>query len=140
MLWARVLADAVVVIHVAYVSFVVFGLAAIIFGLVFRWRWVRNFWFRTIHLAMIGIVVLESLAGIACPLTTWEKSLRTLGGQAAVEGDFIASWMHRLIFFRADPWVFTLLYCLFGAAVVLTFVLGPPRRPGLVCRPQTSTE
>jgi hypothetical protein len=140
MLWARVLANIVVAIHVAYVSFVVFGLAIIVVGLVLRWGWVRNFWFRTVHLAMIGIVVLESLAGIACPLTTWEKSLRTIGGQASAEGDFIASWMHRLIFFRADPWVFTSLYCLFGAAVVLTFVLGPPRRPGLVGRPEMSAE
>jgi hypothetical protein len=26
--------------------------------------------------------------------------------------------------------VFTLAYCLFGLAVLLTFVLAPPRRPG----------
>jgi hypothetical protein len=129
MLWARVLADVIVVFHAAYVGFVVFGLVAILVGLVFRWGWVRNFWFRIIHLAMIGVVTLESLAGIACPLTTWEKSLRTLGGQESHEGGFIAFWMHRLIFFHAEPWVFTLLYCLFGAAVGLAFLLGPPRRP-----------
>ena len=70
---------------------------AILVGLVFRWGWVRNFWFRIIHLAMIGVVTLESLAGIACPLTTWEQSLRTLGGQESHEGGFIAFWMHRLI-------------------------------------------
>ena len=46
MLWARVLADLIVVLHAAYVSFVVFGLAAILLGVVFRWRWVRNVWFR----------------------------------------------------------------------------------------------
>ena len=129
MLWPRVLADIIVVLHVAYVSFVVFGMVAIIAGLVLRWGWVRNFWFRAIHLGMIAVVTLEALAGIACPLTTWEKSLRTLGGQAASEGDFVASWMHRLIFFQAEPWVFTLVYCLFGAAVVLTFLLGAPRWP-----------
>jgi hypothetical protein len=128
--WPRVLADIIVVLHVAYVAFVVLGMGAIVVGLVFRWGWVRNFWFRVIHLAMIAVVTLESLAGIACPLTTWEKSLRTLGGQKASEGDFVASWMHRLIFFQAEPWVFTVLYCLFGAAVALTFLLGPPRWPG----------
>jgi hypothetical protein len=36
MLWARVLADLTVVFHAAYVSFVVFGLAAILLGVVFR--------------------------------------------------------------------------------------------------------
>jgi hypothetical protein len=38
--------------------------------------------------------------------------------------------MHRLIFLQADPWVFTVVYCLFGAAVALTFLLGRPRWPG----------
>ena len=129
MRWPRILADAIVVFHAAYVAFVVLGMAAIVVGLIFRWRWVRNFWFRVTHLAMIGVVTLESLAGIACPLTTWEKALRTLGGQESSQGDFIASWMHRLIFFQAEPWVFSLVYCLFGAAVALTFLLGPPRWP-----------
>jgi hypothetical protein len=130
MLWPRILADVIVVLHVAYVAFVVLGMVAIVVGLIFHWAWVRNFWFRVIHLAMIAVVSLESLAGIACPLTTWENALRTLGGQKASKGEFVASWMHRLIFFHAEPWVFTLVYCLFGAAVALTFLLGAPRWPG----------
>ena len=64
MLWARVLADLIVVLHATYVSFVVFGLVAILLGIVFRWSWVRNIWFRSIHLIAIAIVVGESLAGI----------------------------------------------------------------------------
>jgi hypothetical protein len=131
MSWAQVLADAVVVCHVAYVSFVVFGLVAIVLGLVFRRPWARNFWFRAVHLAMILVVAAEALAGIPCPLTVWERDLRTLAGQQVHAGDFIGYWAHRLIFFQAPPWVFTVGYCLFASAVVLTFVLGPPRRPGV---------
>ena len=73
-----------------------------------------NFWFRVIHLGMIGVVVAESLAGITCPLTDWEKQLRRLGGQAGYAGDFIGHWMHRLIFFHAEPWVFTAGYVALG--------------------------
>ncbi len=62
MLWARMLADLIVVTHAAYVCFVVFGLAAVLVGVVLRWKWVRNPWFRGIHLAAIGIVVAEALA------------------------------------------------------------------------------
>lgn len=127
--WARVLADAIVVVHVAYVGFVVLGLAAILVGLALRWGWVRNFWFRIAHLAAIGFVTLEALTGLDCPLTTWEKSLRVRGGQEAYAGDFLARWAHHLIFFRAEPWVFTLAYCLFGGGVALAFIFGPPRRP-----------
>jgi len=128
MLWARRLADLIVVFHATYVGFVVFGLVAILLGIVFRWTWIRNIWFRTIHLVAIAIVVGESLVGIPCPLTVWEAQLRRMAGQTVYAGDFIGNWAHRLIFFRADPWVFTLIYLLFGMAVFATFVLAPPRR------------
>lgn len=128
MFWTRVLADLIVVVHATYVGFVVFGLGAILLGIVFRWSWVRNIWFRALHLIAIGIVVSESLLGIPCPLTVWEAQLRKTSGQVAYAGDFIGHWAHQLIFFRADPWVFTLIYTLFGLAVLVAFFLAPPRR------------
>jgi hypothetical protein len=131
MVWSRVLADVLVIIHMAYFSFIVFGLAAILLGVVFHWRWVRNIWFRTIHLIAMGIVVAEALAGIQCPLTVWEKQLRLLAGQATYAGDFLGHWAHRFIFhFQAAPWVFTTLHVTFGLAVLATFVLAPPKRGG----------
>lgn len=123
MLWARLLADMIVVLHATYVSFVVFGLAAILLGIAFRWSWIRNIWFRSIHLLMICIVVGESLMGVPCPLTVWEAQLRKMAGQTAYTGDFLGYWAHQLIFFRADPWVFTLIYSLFGLAVLVAFFL-----------------
>jgi hypothetical protein len=124
------LADMTVVVHAAYVSFVVFGLALILIGVARGWSWIRNPWFRAIHLLAIGIVVGESLAGIPCPLTVWEGQLREIAGQASYHGDFIGHWVHKLIFYRAAPWVFTLMYVLFGLAVLAAFVLAPPRFPG----------
>ena len=128
--WSRILADLIVVFHASYVAFVVMGLAAILVGTIFRWNWIRNVSFRIIHLAMIGIVVCEAITGIPCPLTVWEKWLRVQGGQASYPGDFLGYWAHRFIFFLAEPWVFTLLYTLFGLAVLAAFVLAPPRWPG----------
>ena len=130
MLWSRVLADVIVIVHVAYFSFIVFGLPAILLGVVFRWGWVRNIWFRSIHLVAIGIVVAEALAGIKCPLTVWEKQLRVMAGQASYAGDFLGHWAHQLIFYRADPRVYTALHVMFGMAVLAAFVLAPPRRGG----------
>jgi hypothetical protein len=127
MLRARILADLIVIFHATYVAFVVFGLVAILAGIVFRWGWVRNIWFRVIHLTMIAIVVGEALAGVPCPLTIWEKQLRTQAGQTSYPGDFLGYWAHRLLFYRAEPWVFTLIYLLFGLAVLAAFVLAPPR-------------
>ena len=127
MLWRRLLADLVVVAHAAYFSFVVLGLVAILAGIAFRWKWVRNPWFRWIHISMIGIVVAEALAGIPCPLTVWERQLRAGAGQVAYAGDFIGYWTHRLLFFRFEPWVFTVVYTAFGLAVLAAFILAPPR-------------
>jgi hypothetical protein len=127
--WAKLLADLIVVFHATYVSFVVFGLVLILLGVAFRWRWVRNIWFRSLHLAAIGIVVLEALIGMTCPLTDWEQRLRSMTGERSYSGDFIGYWAHRLIFYQAPPWVFTVLYISFGLAVLAAFVLAPPRWP-----------
>jgi Protein of Unknown function (DUF2784) len=127
MLWRRLLADLVVVAHAAYFSFVVLGLVAILAGIAFRWNWVRNPWFRWIHLSMIGIVVAEVFARVPCPLTVWERQLREGAGQVAYAGDFIGYWTHRLLFFRAEPWVINVAHTVFGLAVLAAFILAPPR-------------
>jgi hypothetical protein len=128
--WRQILADLIVVIHAAYVGFVVLGLLAILIGVAFGWKWVRNPWFRWIHISMIGIVIAEGLAGIPCPLTVWEGQLRKGAGQVAYAGDFIEFWIHRFMFYRAERWVFTVVYTIFGLAVLAAFILAPPRRRG----------
>jgi hypothetical protein len=129
MLWSRLLADLIVVVHASYFSFVVLGMVAILLGIAFRWGWVRNFWFRLAHLAAIGFVVFEAAIGMVCPLTAWESRLREAAGQEGYPGDFIGYWAHQLIYFRAEPWVITLAQVLFGLAVLAAFVLAPPRWP-----------
>ena len=122
----RLLADLTVLVHFAYVMVVVLGLLATLLGGLLGWRWVRNRWFRGIHLAMILIVVLESWAGVKCPLTTWERQLRTRSGQETYQGDFIANWVHDALFVEAEPWMFTLCYSLFGGLVLLSLFLVAP--------------
>ena len=125
----RWLADTVVVVHAAYVGFVIAGLLAVLAGAFLRWRWVRNFWFRAIHFLLIAVVVVESLFEIECPLTTWEDGLRSLAGEEVTQGTFIGRWAHDVLYYEAPPWVFTVAYCVFGALVVLALVLVPPKWP-----------
>lgn len=128
-LFYRIAADLIVIAHTAYVAFVVLSLALILVGIACKWNWIHNFKFRIIHLSMIGIVVAETWCGLLCPLTIWEKDLRRLAGETTYQGDFLANWMHALLFFEFPPWVFTLLYSLFGLAVIATFLVAPPRFP-----------
>jgi hypothetical protein len=124
-----ILADAVVIIHAAYVAFVVGGLAAILLGAALGWRWTRSFAFRVTHLAAIALVCLESIVGVICPLTSLEYSMRNRAGATRYPGDFVAYWAHRMIFYNFPPWIFTTAYISFAILVAITFIAIPPRRP-----------
>jgi len=128
------LADVLVVFHAAFVGFVVFGQLAIVIGIICRWQWVRNFWFRTIHLLCIGYVAMESLVGLACPLTIWEQELRNLAGQPNPEGSFVGRLVHTLMFCHVEEWILDYTHIGFGVLVLLTFVLARPRLPAFLAR------
>ena len=84
----RTLADAVVVLHAAFVLFVVLGgLAAL--------RWPRAAW---LHLpaALWGAGI--EFAGGICPLTPLENRLRRLGGEAGYEGGFVEHYLWPVLY------------------------------------------
>lgn len=122
----QLLADVILVIHALFVGFVVFGLGLIVIGAMQQWQWIRTPWFRVAHLLAIGIVVMQAWLGRVCPLTIWENQARQAAGTAGYEGSFIQYWLHQLIFYDFEPWLFTLAYTLFGTLVVLTWLLAPP--------------
>jgi hypothetical protein len=124
----QAIANAVLVLHVGYVLFVVLGLVLILFGAWRHWHWVSNYWFRLTHLAAIAVVVVQTWFGLACPLTTLEQFLRTRAGQTVYSGDFIAYWLQKFLFFDAGPIVFIALYTCFGMLVALSWVLVRPVR------------
>ena len=121
---SSILADIVLIVHFAFVLFVVGGLAITWVGAAAGWRWVRNFWFRVAHLAAIGYVAAESLLGIWCPLTVWEDALR---GRHE-EKSFVARWIHRVMFYELPESLFTAAYVLFLAVVAATWWLIRPER------------
>lgn len=124
---ALMVADAVLVLHVIFVVFVVGGLIAILAGGVAHWRWVRLRWLRLAHLAAIAVVVAQSWGGVTCPLTTLESRLRAAAGSTGYRSSFIQHWLHEILFYAAPTWVFTAAYTAFGLLVLLSWVLVPPR-------------
>src|SRR6185436_793886 len=79
----RLLADLVVVLHLAFVLFVVLG------GLL-ALRWPRAAWFH-LPTAIWGAGI-EFVQGI-CPLTPLENHLRQLGGEAGYSGGFVEHYL-----------------------------------------------
>jgi hypothetical protein len=117
-------ADAILLVHAAFVIFVVAGLPAIWIGVALGRPFAFNRWFRGMHLAAIAFVVVESLLGYLCPLTIWEDALR---GTQSDQG-FIQRWVHAWLFWRAPAWVFTAVYAVFGLMVAATWWRWPPNR------------
>ena len=121
-------ADAVLLLHVLFVVFVVVGQLLILAGRLMSWDWVRNWWFRVTHLAAIGVVVLQSWLGVICPLTKLEMLLRSKAGDTTYVGSFVSHWLEAILYYRAPAWVFAVGYTAFAAIVVWSWVRVPPHR------------
>jgi hypothetical protein len=84
----RFLADAVLVLHLLFVAFVVAG------GLLaLRWRWMP--W---VHLPALAWGVIVELMGWICPLTPLENMLRAAGGEAGYAGGFIEHYLLPMLY------------------------------------------
>ena len=114
----QLLANVILVIHFLFVLFILGGLLAIWCGALFGWGWIRNFWFRLLHLAAILFVAVESLLGIVCPLTLWEDWLR---GDSSQQAGFIQRWVSVVLYYDLPEWVFTTVYVLFALLVLWTY-------------------
>lgn len=117
------IADALLVVHFMIVVFIVGGLVLVWAGAALGWDWVRNPWFRYLHLGAIAYVAGEALLGVMCPLTVWEDMLR---GDVRPES-FVGRWVRYFLYYEAPEWVFTVAYVAWTLATLLTLRLVPPR-------------
>lgn len=84
----RLLADAVLLVHLAFVLFVALG------GLLV----LRRPRLARLHLPAAAWGALIMFAGWICPLTPLENHFRRLGGQAGYEGGFVEHYVVALIY------------------------------------------
>ena len=84
----RVLADALLVLHLAFVAFALLG------GLLaWRWRWMP--W---LHLPALAWGAIVEFSGWICPLTPLENALRRAGGAAGYDAGFIEHYLLPLLY------------------------------------------
>jgi hypothetical protein len=125
---AGLLADAILLLHVAIVAFVVGGQGLILLGGCRRWDWVRSLRLRLAHAALVVFIALQAWLDQLCPLTVWEQSLRRAAGQVGYAGGFIEHWLGRLLYVQAPWWAFVLAYSAFALLVLASWRWVPPRR------------
>jgi hypothetical protein len=116
------MADVILVVHFLIAGFIVGGLVLVWIGAAAGWRWVRNPWFRYLHLGAIGFVAAEALFGVMCPLTVWEDMLR--GGSRPAS--FVGRWVRYFLYYDAPEWVFTAAYVAWALATLVSLRLVPP--------------
>jgi hypothetical protein len=121
-----VLADAVLLLHVAYAAFVIGGLQAILLGAWLDWPWVRRRWFRLAHVLCTAIVAVEALLGVRCPLTWLEHVFLIASGVPGYERSFIGQLLYRLLYYDAPVWVFTVAYTGLALTVAACYHYLPP--------------
>jgi hypothetical protein len=122
------LADIIALIHLGYVVFVILGFVLILMGIAFKWKWVRNLWFRIAHLAAIAGVALEAILGVNCPLTVLECSIRYGVSPSDRRVSFVGELVDSILYYDAPAWLFTIIYVEFALLVATTFIIAPPTR------------
>jgi hypothetical protein len=86
----KFLADALVVFHISFVGFVLFGAT-----IVLRWR--RAMW---LHLPAVAWGIFVELSHHICPLTPLENRLRSWGGTATYQGGFVNHYIMPVLYPR----------------------------------------
>lgn len=82
------LADLVLLLHFAFILFVLFGGLLVLFRPGFAW----------VHVPMFLWGALVNITSMSCPLTPLEKHYRTLAGSTGYEGGFIEHYIAPLIY------------------------------------------
>jgi len=82
------LADLILLLHLAFILFVVLG------GLLVY----RHAWVAWLHVPAVAWGVVVELMSWICPLTPLENRLRALAGQGGYDGDFIGAYLLAVIY------------------------------------------
>jgi hypothetical protein len=126
-LFYSIFISSVYIIHLIYALTIVIGFILIWMGYFAGWNWVKNFTFRTIHLAMIGIVVIETIFNIECPLTWLQGKLMSQAHLRNENMPFIAGIVNKLLYYNLPLWMFNASYIVFGILVLATWVIITPK-------------
>lgn len=120
-------ADAVAVVHLGFVAFVVWTEALVLLGAILGWEWVRDPVLRCVHLGLVGYVGIQDVFGKVCPLTIWENRFRERAGQTRSNRSFIGKLVHQLLMCELDERTLRRIRLTFAVAVAATFLVVFPR-------------
>ena len=135
----KILADLVVIIHFAWIVFVLWGFILTVYSSIsvyffsagkdrakaFFDRWI----FRTVHVAGIVYVAVLTVLGKICPLTTLENILRRqYNPELTYPGSFVMHYIQKLIYPEANFLIFVVPTMIIAIFSIVMFVIRPPAK------------
>ena len=124
----RILADLIMVVHLAWIIFMIWGFVLTIRGFFYP-KFFERWLFRTVHLLGILFVVTLEILGRYCPLTLWENALRShYNPETDYPGSFIIKQIEQMIYPDVSPLVVIIPTILLAAFTLAAFVLKPPAK------------
>ena len=103
-----IFSEIVLLLHFSIFLFMIFSFILIPFGYFQKWEWVKNIYFRSIHLILMGFILIETILGFMCPLTILENFLRA---DQKVDNIF-TEIIHQIMYWDLTNYQFIILYFL----------------------------
>ena len=135
----KILADLVVLIHFAWILFILWGFILTACGSISvyvlraakdRWRTFFDEWiFRTIHLGGIVYTAVLTVLGKHCPLTTLENILKEqYNTELTYPGSFVVHYIEKIFYPEANFLLFVIPTMIITAFTLLMFIIRPPAK------------
>jgi len=138
-------ADLLAIGHFALVWYVILLQMLVFVGWWRGWRWVRGFWLRLVHLALMAVITGQAAYSTAdqiaysnapeipgndiwieCPFTIWERQLRG-GDLANIDGSWpVARLANRFLYARVPTLPVLVGYLIFLVGVFISWVFFRP--------------
>ena len=124
----RLLADLIVVVHFAWILFMLVGFILTLRGF-FHKEFFERWLSRTLHLFGIAYVSILAMMGKYCPLTIWENTLRAkYDPSLTYAGSFMIHYIEKLVYPDINPLIIRIPTTFIAVFTVVIFIIRPPAK------------
>ena len=114
--------EIILLLHLLIFLFITLSFILIPIGYFQKWEWVKNKYYRSIHLILMGIISIETILGFMCPLTILENYFRD---DIKVDNK-LTEIAHQILYWDLPNYQFIILYILsFSYLIFLWFFFKP---------------
>ena len=116
------IAGALLLVHFSLAVFIALGFFIIPIGYKLGWNWIKNRNLRLLHLCLLGVITVETIVGLTCPLTVLENMFRDVDYSSS----FMSYWIAQILYWDLPSQVFVILYWLCLRWVLILWKVCPP--------------